>query len=264
MSARTPSILRSLPHSTSRMGQAPEHCALTLALSLSAGSAVARAPIVAANGRRITLAAVTAAHVAALLGAVLLAPAPARPVAPPAVVGFLVDEAEPATGPALRPVPTPSRAMPVPVRAASVTAPAPVAPVAAPPSVRAPMLEPTPEAATSSSAPMSAGVTPASSDESGIAALTPPSSDAAHLDNPKPVYPAASRRLKEEGRVVLEVFILQDGSVGDLRIKASSGHERLDQAAVAAVRHWTYLPARRGSTPIALWHTQSLLFSLVR
>lgn len=229
----------------------------------------ARAPIVAAKGRRIALAAVMAAHAAALLGAVLLAPAPARPVAPPAVVGFLVGEAEPATGPTLRPVPAPARAMPVPVRTEFAPAPAPAASVAAPPSEKATLLEPTPDvassaAAASASAPLSAGVTPASADESGGTAVTPPRSDAAHLDNPKPVYPAVSRRLKEEGRVVLEVFILQDGSVGDLRIKASSGHERLDHAALAAVRRWTYVPARRGSTPIALWHTQSLLFSLVR
>lgn len=94
--------------------------------------------------------------------------------------------------------------------------------------------------------------------------MLPPRSDAAHLNNPKPVYPSVSRRFKEEGTVVLDVFIQADGTVGELRVRRSSGFPRLDAAALAAVRHWKYVPARRGKDPLALWYSQSLVFSLVR
>ena len=172
--------------------------------------------------------------------------------------------------------------MPPPPLPKSVTTPspsvAPPPPITAPPSDRAPVQPPAPPAPeavaptdpapVSDSAPVSVAAptpaTPAMSDASASSTVTLPRSDAAHLNNPKPVYPAVSRRLKEEGTVVLDVFILADGSVGELRVKRSSGFSRLDEAALAAVRRWKYVPARRGSEPLALWYSQSLVFSLVR
>ena len=90
----------------------------------------------------------------------------------------------------------------------------------------------------------------------------PPRVDAAHLNNPAPVYPAPSRRLQEEGRVLLDVHILPDGSVGQIRLRASSGYRRLDQSALDAVRRWRYVPARQGGQAIAYWYVQPIVFSL--
>ncbi|HSI56183.1 MAG TPA: energy transducer TonB [Ideonella sp.] len=92
--------------------------------------------------------------------------------------------------------------------------------------------------------------------------VTPPRSDAAFLNNPAPVYPSVSRRLKEEGRVLFDVYILPDGSVGEIRLKRSSGHPRLDDAALAAVRQWRYVPAKRGDEPIPYWYVQPIDFAL--
>ena len=92
--------------------------------------------------------------------------------------------------------------------------------------------------------------------------MTPPRSDAAHLNNPAPVYPAMSRRLQESGRVVLEVYILANGQVGEVKLRQSSGYKRLDDAAVQAVRNWRYVPARRGDEAIPFWYVQALSFSL--
>lgn len=89
-----------------------------------------------------------------------------------------------------------------------------------------------------------------------------PRVDAGHLSNPAPRYPASSRRLGEQGTVMLEVLILPDGSVGDLRVKQTSGHLRLDAAALNAVRQWRYQPARKGGKPIAYWYLQPVVFSL--
>lgn len=97
---------------------------------------------------------------------------------------------------------------------------------------------------------------------SAPAPVVPPRADAAHLNNPVPAYPSASRRFGEQGRVLLDVFILADGSVGEIRLKRTSGFARLDEAALDAVRRWRFVPARHGDQPIALWHVQPITFSL--
>lgn len=89
-----------------------------------------------------------------------------------------------------------------------------------------------------------------------------PRSDAAHLNNPAPSYPSMSRRLGEQGRVILEVYILANGTVSEVKIKQSSGFSRLDNAAIQAVKKWRYQPARRGQQAIDFWYIQPLSFSL--
>ena len=92
--------------------------------------------------------------------------------------------------------------------------------------------------------------------------LVLPRSDAAHLNNPKPVYPAISRRLGEQGNVRLRVHILSDGRVGEVRLEQTSGHPRLDQSAIEAVRRWRYVPARQNGVPVDYWYRQTVIFSL--
>jgi protein TonB len=62
-----------------------------------------------------------------------------------------------------------------------------------------------------------------------------------------PVYPEMSRRLQEEGTVELSIGLLGDGSVQDLGIARSSGHRRLDDAALAAARTWRFNPRTGGA-----------------
>lgn len=121
-------------------------------------------------------------------------------------------------------------------------------------------VEPTPQVPVAEPAPtpaVSAKPTPESVEE-----ITQPRSDAAHLNNPAPNYPLMSRRLGEQGRVLLDVYILANGTVGELRIKQSSGFSRLDQAALQTVKTWRYQPARRGQQAIDFWYVQPLSFSL--
>jgi protein TonB len=77
-----------------------------------------------------------------------------------------------------------------------------------------------------------------------------PRFDLAYLRNPAPAYPSLSRRLHEQGRVVLRVRVAASGDPREVRVESSSGSERLDRAAVDAVRHWRFAPARRGSEAI--------------
>jgi len=62
----------------------------------------------------------------------------------------------------------------------------------------------------------------------------------------QPVYPEMSRRLHEEGSVELSIGLLDDGSVKELAIARSSGHPRLDDAALDAARTWRFHPRTGG------------------
>jgi TonB family protein len=55
---------------------------------------------------------------------------------------------------------------------------------------------------------------------------------------PLPTYPAASRRLHEEGEVVLQVQFDDQGQVQHLQRLNSSGFKRLDRSAEQAVTRW--------------------------
>ncbi len=83
--------------------------------------------------------------------------------------------------------------------------------------------------------------------------LVPPVFNAAYLENPPPRYPSMSRRLGEQGRVLLRVFVSTAGRAEQVEIESSSGFQRLDNAARDAVAGWRFIPARRGSEPVAAW-----------
>jgi periplasmic protein TonB len=94
------------------------------------------------------------------------------------------------------------------------------------------------------------------------APLTPPSA-AAYLNNPKPPYPALSRRLGEEGVVRLNILVNPDGGVARLELAESSGFPRLDHSAMMTVRSsWKFEPAHRGGKPLAAWVTVPIQFAL--
>jgi protein TonB len=91
---------------------------------------------------------------------------------------------------------------------------------------------------------------------------TQPRFDAAYLDNPKPAYPALSRRIGEEGRVVLRVQVAASGLPTDVALHTPSGFERLDRAALDTVRRWKFVPARRGDEAVAASVLVPIVFSL--
>lgn len=83
--------------------------------------------------------------------------------------------------------------------------------------------------------------------------VTLPSSAARYLNNPPPTYPRLSRRLGEQGTVVVHARIDVQGRAQDASIGRSSGFPRLDQAALAAVHHWRFAPGTRAGVPEAMW-----------
>lgn len=92
--------------------------------------------------------------------------------------------------------------------------------------------------------------------------ITAPVFNADYLENPAPAYPAISRRIGEQGRVVLRVLVSTAGSTQEVQVRTSSGHARLDEAARETVRRWTFVPAKRGEQPVAAWVLIPISFSL--
>lgn len=78
----------------------------------------------------------------------------------------------------------------------------------------------------------------------------------------EPLYPAASRRGGEEGTVVIRLRVDERGRPVELSVVQSTGYNRLDEAALQAVRKWTFWPAMRGSEPISVWTTVRVTFRL--
>lgn len=86
--------------------------------------------------------------------------------------------------------------------------------------------------------------------------------NAAYLNNPAPAYPSVSRRLGEQGLVMLHVQVTEDGAAGSVALQTSSGSTRLDQAALEAVKKWRFIPAKRGEQPVSASVTVPVRFSL--
>lgn len=67
----------------------------------------------------------------------------------------------------------------------------------------------------------------------------------------KPPYPSASRRLGEEGKVILLVRVGVDGRVVGASVDQSSGFPRLDEAAQQhVVKYYRFKPAMSAGTPV--------------
>lgn len=159
-------------------------------------------------------------------------------------------------------VPKPPPASKTPAAAPNPNPAAPAAPAPAPLAIA----DPTPSA----NAPVGvthapavvAPVAPAPSAPVPAPKVELPSSDAEYLHNPKSEYPRISRQRNEQGKVVVSVFIGADGTAQKAEIKVSSGYERLDQAALATVKSWRYVPGKRGGVPEAMWFNVPINFVL--
>lgn len=91
---------------------------------------------------------------------------------------------------------------------------------------------------------------------------TQPDYKASYLNNPPPSYPAIARRNGVQGRVVLNVEVLANGSSGKVTVQSSSGYAMLDNAALQTVKTWRFVPARHGGLVVDKWFLIPIQFSL--
>ena len=167
---------------------------------------------------------------------IMAPPAPPAPTTPQPVA-----QAQPKVQPK---APTPKPVQPAP------TAQAAPSPLAIAPSANTPepsAAAPTATAAAPASTPNAPSATPAPPK------VTQPSTDANYLNNARPQYPPMSKRLNEQGKVVVRALIGVNGAALQASIKSSSGFDRLDQAALATVLKWHYVPGKRGGVAEAMW-----------
>ena len=167
-------------------------------------------------------------------------PSPPNPVTQPVVPKASPQARTPAppqATPALTPTPV---AVPVMATAATTAAPA----------------------ATAATLAAAGNPRPTATAPTATAAVVLPSSDADYLNNPTPTYPSMSRRMGEQGTVLVRAFINTDGRAEKAEIRTSSGYSRLDDAALATVQRWRYVPGKRAGVAEAMWFNVPIRFLL--
>lgn len=122
-----------------------------------------------------------------------------------------------------------------------------------------PAVEPPPPVA--APAPVQASLPPAPPKTAGPVTLASELAVACPERTP-PVYPPLARRLGETGKVVLGVELDEAGRVSEAQVLTSSGSNRLDAAALAAVRTWRCQPAQRDGRAVRSLATQPFNFTL--
>ncbi len=200
---------------------------------------------------------------AALINAAPITPQ-IKPVAKPMLVSLV---ASPAPEPEVVPLlPTPPKPEPVikkqkpvvkPVVKETVPEPQPIVaqqPVVSEPAPAAITPEPPAVVAKAPEAPKEVPVVEPK--------VEPPRFGAAYLENPAPAYPSQSRRIGEEGRVLLRVLVSEKGDAANVEVDSGSGSERLDRAALDAVKKWRFIPAKRNNQPISAYVIVPIKFSL--
>jgi protein TonB len=87
-------------------------------------------------------------------------------------------------------------------------------------------------------------------DEAAIAPVTPPVRKVPRLiSKEKPPYPAPDIRGRNEGDTGVEVCVAANGRVSSVQLATSSGHPRLDAAALKWVRSARFTPGSVGGAP---------------
>ena len=206
--------------------------------------------------RRVLIAAIVAAHAAGAWGLMQIgAVREAVLEAAPMFVDLIAPPAPPAP-----PVPPPPKPQPI-VR----KAPPPLPVIAAAPSP-APsafvVLAPPPEPVVLAAPPAPAVVAP----PAPPAPLPPPKSLSAssvqYASTVEPEYPRQSKRNGEAGRVLVRVFIDEAGTPRQVQVNKSSGFERLDASALAAVLKFRFRPPTENGQPVAGWANVPIDFGL--
>jgi periplasmic protein TonB len=107
-----------------------------------------------------------------------------------------------------------------------------------------------------------APVAPPATPPSPVVLDTQPDYRADYLNNPRPPYPMAARRMGYDGKVILNVEVLAEGKAGQVLVYQSSGHDMLDNAALQTVKTWRFTPARHLGQPVTQWFLVPIKFSL--
>lgn len=164
------------------------------------------------------------------------------------------------------PAPVPQKQRPVPqVPQQRIVPPTPVRPIpqqtapaehaiTTPPVVPQPVAQPQPAAAPSTS--------PASAAPSAPAPIKTLTSGVQYAQAPEPEYPSISKRMGEEGRVVLRVLVNDKGRTESVEVQTTSGSTRLDEAAKQALKRALFKPHTEDGKAAAVYAIVPITFKL--
>ncbi|RON83339.1 energy transducer TonB [Pseudomonas chlororaphis] len=201
-------------------------------------------------------------------------PTPVLPIVPPEIPPMTIEFSRPAPPVVEPPPPQPVQPMvepPPPVEDELAVKPPPPKPVPKPKlqpkpkPVAKPEPKPAPKpvqqqpAPPQPAAPVAAPAPPA---PPAPAPVTPASANAAYLKNPAPEYPSLAQRRGWEGTVLLRVHVLASGKPGEIQIQKSSGRQQLDDAALSAVKRWSFVPAKQGDVAQDGWVSVPIDFKI--
>ena len=212
--------------------------------------------------RRAMVGAIAAAHVAALWALLQIrevreAVADAAPMFVSLVAPPKPPEVAPPSPP---PPPTPPVRRPIapePRLIAAAPSPAPPSFVVAPPPEPTPP-EPAPVVAAAPVAPPAPPPPPPPPPRNLSASAVQ------YLEPLQVEYPRLSKRLGEAGVVMLRVFIDEAGRVRDVQVSRTSGHPRLDDAAMAAVQKARFKPPSENGQAVSGYAQVPVDFQLER
>jgi protein TonB len=83
-----------------------------------------------------------------------------------------------------------------------------------------------------------------------------------YLQAPQPVYPPLSKRMGEQGKVVLRILVNEKGQPDQVVVQTSSGSARLDEAGRQAALRALFKPHIEDGRPVAVFVIVPLNFTL--
>ena len=66
----------------------------------------------------------------------------------------------------------------------------------------------------------------------------------------------------EQGNILLSVHVNENGQAENVQLKKSSGFDRLDNAALEAVKRWRFIAAKQQERLVASWVQVPIKFVL--
>jgi len=193
----------------------------------------------------------------------------ALPVVPPEIPPMTIEFSQPAPPvvepPTPEPIPQPVVEPPPPVEDELAVKPPPPKPIPKPKPVVKPVPKPVAkpvEQPLAPPAPPQPVAAPAHPAPPAPKPVTPASASAGYLKNPAPEYPSLAMRRGWEGTVLLRVHVLASGKPGEIQIQKSSGRDQLDDAALAAVKRWSFVPAKQGDVAQDGWVSVPIDFKI--
>ena len=77
-----------------------------------------------------------------------------------------------------------------------------------------------------------------------------------------PTYPALAQEAGIEGKVILNVYVDENGRVQNALVIKGVPNTGLDEAALDAIKQWEYKPALQRGKPVGVWVSQIIKFEL--